>query len=48
MVDKRWLDNYNVSKHLTPDAFELIMDRIEKEWFLLVIYSYNKSHRKNL
>lgn len=38
-LDRHWLEMYNskYSCQLTPDSLELIMDRIEKEWFLLVI-----------
>lgn len=38
-LDRHWLEIYNSknSCHVTQDSLELIMDRIEKEWFLLVI-----------
>ena len=40
--DAEWLEAVNQERrkeqldHITPETFEIIMDRLEKEWFDLV------------
>ena len=40
--DQEWLDAVNAERHaeqmskVSPEAFEIIMDRLEKEWYELV------------
>lgn len=42
VTDQEWLDAVNTERHaeqmskVTPESFEIIMDRLEKEWFELV------------
>ena len=43
-VDQEWLNAVNLDRkkeqmdQVTPEAFEIIMDRLEKEWFDLVCF----------
>lgn len=47
--DKEWLQLYNTERRkespgeISPYLFECIMDKLEKEWFLLVSYNKNVS-----
>jgi len=46
-VDQEWLNAVNLDRkkeqmdQVTPEAFEIIMDRLEKEWFDLVCFQTN-------
>ena len=44
LLDQEWLNAVNLDRkkeqmdQVTPEAFEIIMDRLEKEWFDLVCF----------
>jgi len=46
-LDQEWLNAVNLDRkkeqmdQVTPEAFEIIMDRLEKEWFDLVCFQTN-------
>ena len=48
-VDQEWLNAVNLDRkkeqmdQVTPEAFEIIMDRLEKEWFDLVCFQTNSA-----
>ena len=41
-IDQQWLDGVNIERkndqldHISYEAFEIVMDRLEKEWFALI------------
>lgn len=41
-IDQQWLDGINIERkndqldHISYEAFEIVMDRLEKEWFALI------------
>ena len=47
LLDQEWLNAVNLDRkkeqmdQVTPEAFEIIMDRLEKEWFDLVCFQNN-------